>query len=264
MIIGNYKMIKQIGEGGFARTYLAQHVHFKRRPRYACVKQNINLEPADAVLLEQEADLLWDIHHYSLPSLKDYFPLEDGSFVMVMDYIKGKDIFKVVTEDFPKGIPPKHVCWITQRLLNATHYLHTKGVIHGDIKPQNILLEPDYEHNAWLVDYGLASLRPGRLSRSPGCTEAFAAPEQLEGRPPIPETDIYGLGVTMIFALGGNFVGKTYPDHVPKEMQDFFNQMVRHDPLKRPKTAEELIRPWSDIRMKLFGSRTSKEPLKLS
>jgi serine/threonine-protein kinase len=260
MILGNYRILEQIGEGGFARTYKAEHVILKE---LACLKQNINLSTEDAELLLREAKLLWHIHHYSLPTLRDYIKGPDGSFVLVMTYVEGKDLFKVVEKDYPDGMDPEHVCWIAQRLLNALHYLHFHGTIHGDVKPQNILIKPK-EHNAVLVDYGLSTLRPGRKSVPPGCTPAFAAPEQLAGKPPLPETDLYGLGMTMIHALGGNITGKTYPAHVPKELQNFFNQMVLHDPLKRPKSADDLIRPLSDLREKLFGRRTSGRDLKIS
>lgn len=266
MKIGNYKLLKQIGEGGFARTYVAKHIILGE---LACIKQNLELSSEDEELLLKEAKLLWHIHHHSLPTLRDFIKCpDDGSYMMVMTFIKGKDLFKMIEEDYPGGIDPEHVCWMAQRLLNALHYLHFYAIIHGDVKPQNVMLTMDEEgvsdHNAVLVDYGLATLRPGRKSKCPGCTPAFAAPEQVAGKPPLPETDIYGLGVSMIYALGGNFIGKTYPKHVPKELQDFFNQMVRHEPLKRPKTAEELIKPLSDLRLKLFGSRSSGKELKIS
>lgn len=258
--IGNYEVLKQIGDGGFARTYLASHILLGEM---ACLKQNINLSKEDVSLLRDEAKLLWRIHHHSLPTLRDYIELDDGSCVLVMTYIEGKDLFKIIDKDFPDGIDPEHVCWITQRLLNALHYLHFYGIIHGDVKPHNILIVPK-DHNAVLVDYGLSSIKPKSGTKAIGCTEAFAAPEQLAGKPPIPETDIYGLGVSMIYALGGNFKAMTYPSSVPKDLQKYFSQMVVRDPMKRPSTAESLIKPLADIRVKLFGRASSGKELKLS
>ncbi len=260
MIIGNYEVIKQIGEGGFAYTYLAKH---RLLGEMACLKQNINLSPEDTELLLGEAKLLWHIHHYSLPTLRDFIQCDDGSYVLVMTYIEGKELYKIVQEDYPQGIEPEHVCWMTQRMLNALHYLHFHGVIHGDVKPQNVIIKPE-EHNAVLVDYGLATLRPGRKSRTAGYTPAFAAPELILGQPPIPETDLYGLGVTMIYALGGDSYNKAYPSTVPRELQDFFNRLVVYDPLQRPRSAEELIRPLSDLREKIYGRRSSHLTLQIT
>lgn len=257
--IGNYEVIKQIGAGGFAYTYKAKHLLLGE---YACLKQNINLTLDDKELLRNEAKLLWRIHHHSLPTLRDYIECKDGSCVLVMTYIDGKDLFKILKEDYPSGIEPEHICWIAQRLLNALHYLHFYGIIHGDVKPHNILIVAK-DHNAVLVDYGLSTLKPKSDTRTVGCTEAFASPEQLEGKTPIPETDMYGLGVSMIYCLGGNFKTLAYPKNVPEELQKFFNQMIVRDPMKRPSSAESLIKPLSDLRMKLFGRTSSGMELKI-
>jgi serine/threonine-protein kinase len=258
--IGNYEVIKQIGEGGFSRVYLAKH---SLLDEYACIKQNIELSDEDKELLKREAKLLWKIHHHSLPTLRDYFVAPDGSCVMVMTFVKGKDLFAIVEKDYPTGLDPEHVCWITQRLLNALHYLHFHGVIHGDIKPQNILINPE-EHNAILVDYGLSAIKPKSMTKPIGYTAAFSAPEQIAGKPPIPETDIYGLGVSMIYSLGGNFSAMTFPDSVPKPIKEFFSSMVLRDPFKRPNSAESLIKPLSELRTKVFGRSSSGKELKLS
>ena len=258
--VGNYDLIKQIGDGGFAYTYLAKH---KLLGEKACIKQNIELSKEDVDLLRREAKLLWRIHHHSLPTLRDYVELDDGSCCLIMSFVDGKDLFKIIEEDYAHGIHPEHICWMTQRLLNALHYLHFYGIIHGDVKPQNIMIVAE-EHNAILVDYGLSTLRPKSRTKCVGCTEAFAAPEQLEGKPPIPETDIYGLGVSMIYALGGNFRAMTYPKGVPIELQDFFNAMVVHNPLKRPSSADDLVKPLSELRVKLFGRKSSGKVLKIS
>jgi eukaryotic-like serine/threonine-protein kinase len=260
MRLGNYELIKQLGEGGFGRTYKARHLILGE---FACVKQNIEISPEDETLLLREAKLLWNLHHHSLPTTRDFLKLDDGSYVLIMSFISGKDLSLIVAEDYPSGIDPEHVCWITQRLLNALHYLHFNGIIHGDVKPQNIIIKAQ-EHNAILVDFGLSAVKPRKKSCCEGYTEAFAAPEQLEGKPPLPETDLYGLGLTMIFALGGNIKAKTYPSSVPAPLQEFFNQMVLHDVRKRPSSALSLVKPLSDLREKIFGRRSSEKDLTLS
>ncbi len=257
-IIGNYKLVKQIGEGGFARTYLAEHRYLEEP---ACLKQNINMSRADEELLLKEAKVLWKLSFHSLPVLRDVIR-HDDSFVFVMSYIDGKDLFKVVEEDYPKGMPPEHICYIIQRLLNALQYLHYYRIIHGDVKPQNVIFKPK-EHNAVLVDFGLSTILPRRYTSCPGCTPAFAAPEQLEGKPPIPETDIYCLGVTLIHILGGNIAAKTLPDHVPELIRKFIVKMVRHDPLKRPSDVRPLIKEISEIREKVFHRASCPDTLRV-
>ncbi|MCX6707976.1 MAG: serine/threonine-protein kinase, partial [Candidatus Woesearchaeota archaeon] len=186
--LGNYRIIRQIAEGGFGRVYEAEHLILGEK---ACIKQNITISPLDEELLKQEAKLLWKLNHHSLPSMKDFFKANDGSYIMVMNFVEGRNLEQIVRKKGP--IHPEDVCWITQRLLNALHYLHFSGVVHSDVKPQNVIVQPDV-HNAILVDYGLSSLRPNRHTQAKGYTEAFAAPEILIGKPPIPESDLYGAG----------------------------------------------------------------------
>lgn len=253
-ILGNYSVIKQIGEGGFGRTYEARHTFLDEK---ACLKQNINLTKEDEELLRQEAKLLWRIHHHSLPTVRDYFKADDGSCILAMSFIEGKGLEKCVEKH--KAIHPEDISWMTQRLLQALHYLHSFGIIHGDVKPPNIIVQPEV-HNAILVDFGLSTIKPTKKSSATGYTSMFAAPEIIQGKPPIPESDIYGLGLTMIYALGGDPISKSIPDYVPKLLGDFFNSMVRYDPMERPNwKKQDLVARLSDIRLEVFGRRHSTE-----
>jgi serine/threonine protein kinase len=253
--IGNYKVIKQIGEGAFGRTYLAEH---KILGEKACIKQNSNISPTDEKLLIREAKLLWGIHHYSLPTLHDFLKCPDGSYALVMTYVEGPTLEKIVDKSMEKnkkGVDAEDICWITQRLLNGLHYLHFKGVIHGDVKPANIIVQPE-ERNAYLVDYGLSLSCPKSTTAPDGYTPAFAPPEQMIGKPPLPESDLYSLGATMIYALGGNPIAKTYPKDTPEQLKKFFDRLVLHNPAQRPHWENtDLIKELSNIREEVFGRR---------
>jgi serine/threonine protein kinase len=257
MRIGNYDIVKQIGEGGFARTYLAKHALLKTP---ACVKQNLELTKDDEKLLLAEAKLLWNVHHHSLPTLKDYVKCPDGSYAMVMSFIKGMELFKLREKVYPRGLDPEHVCWIMQRVLNALHYLHFFGIIHGDVKPHNIIIQPE-EHNAVLVDYGLSTIKPNRISRCVGYTPVYSAPEQVAGTPPIPETDFYCVGLTAMFILGGDPQAKTMPKSVPKPLRDLVESLCLYSPTKRPKDARQIVSKLSEVRQTVFGRRVSNKTL---
>jgi serine/threonine-protein kinase len=250
-VIGSYEVVRLIAEGGFGRTYEGRHVHNKKLK--ACLKQNINLSDEDAKLLEEEVSLLWDVHHHSLPVMRDFYRLKDGSRVLAMSYIEGKTLDAAVTKR--TAIHPEDVAWMTERSLKVLAYLHGKGIIHCDVKPPNIIVKPQ-EHDIALIDYGLASLRPTRASRAPGYTALFAAPELVNGKPPLPEADLYSLGLTMLYALGGDPAAKTFPEHVPKQLQEFYSDLIRYDPLERPNwEKQDLITRISDIRLAAFGRR---------
>lgn len=253
-VIGDYEIIRMIGEGGFGRTYEGHHVLNKNIK--ACLKQNINISKEDAELLQDEAELLARIHHHSLPAFRNLYKVPDGSIVLAMSFIEGRGLEKIIEKH--KALHPEEVCWIAQRSLNALHYLHNEGVIHGDVKPPNLIVQPK-KHNAILVDYGLASIKPTSTSKATGYTAVFAAPEVVEGKPPIPESDLYSLGLTIIYAWGGDPVAKAHPEYVAEPLQEFVNDLVRYNPLDRTSwEKEDLVKKLSNIREEVFGRRHSK------
>jgi serine/threonine protein kinase len=260
--IGNYQVLEQIGQGAFGITLKAKHTKIGG---LACLKQNIYISSGDIAIITKEAELLWDIHHHSLPTLRDFFQLDDGSCVMAMSYVSGASLDAIVEKRRKEGetLEPEHACWMTQRLLNALNYLHFHGIIHGDVKPNNIIIVPK-EHNAILVDFGLATLRPIKGIKPQGYTEVFAPPEILELKTPLPQSDLFSLGKTMIYALGGNPAYNSYPGSVPKNIQDFFNRLVEKNPLKRPVWKDvDLVTEISKIRMDTFGRKSSNLELKI-
>ncbi len=251
--IGNYHVLRQIGEGGFGRTYEASHI---LRPKIkACLKQNLNITEEDAELLGNEADILATFSHQSLPGFRDFFHLSDGSYVLAMQFIDGKTLEHSVKKH--KAIAPEDVAWVTQRTLQALYCLHSNGVIHGDVKPNNIIVQPE-KHNAYLVDFGLYSLRPKATTKAVGYTEIFAAPEITQGKPPLPQSDLYSLGLTMIYALGGDPITKELPGYVPEPVRNYFLSLAEYDPLQRPSwDKEDLVKKLSDVRLAAFGKRHS-------
>lgn len=260
---GQYRIIKQIAEGGFGKTYLAEHIHLKTP---VCIKHALGVTKTDEWVLLQESRTMWDLRHHGIPAVRDIIRMPDDSLAMVMSYIPGPTLAEVIEFDYPDGIDPEHVAWITERLLNILKYLHLFGVTHGDVKPQNVIVMPE-SHNVVLVDYGLASLYPTAKSEAVGYTPYFSAPEQRDGKPIIPETDLYALGMTMVFALGGDVQFVKVPDTTPKHMCQFIKDLIRRDPLQRPKVWDktDLTEVIKEVRRADFRRTASgMKPLKIS
>ncbi len=252
MRIGNYELVRMIGEGGFGRTYEARHVLLGEK---ACLKQNRDISNEDAELLIREARLMWNLNHHSLPSMRDFFEWSDGSYVLAMQFIEGNELQRTIANH--GALEAEEVCWIYQRLLNALHYLHMSGVIHGDVKPANVIVQPA-SHNAVLVDYGLASMHPRSISKAAGYTALYAAPEIMAGKPSIPESDLYSLALTMLASLGGDPIAMSIPKTVDRRITGFITDFLRFNPLDRPSWDScDLVRKLSDVRCEVFGRRTS-------
>lgn len=249
--LGSYEIVRVIGEGGFGITYEGRHI---LNPRIrACLKQNLEISDENAELLTREAELLERVHHRSLPAFRDLYRLPDQSMVLAMSYIEGKSLDKVIAKH--KALDPEEVGWIAERALDALYYLHRQGIVHGDVKPSNILIQPK-DHNIFLVDYGLSTIKPTSTSKPAGYTKVFSAPEVLQAKPPLPESDIYSLGLTMIYAWGGDPIAQSNPEYVPAAMQEFVKTLTHHNPLERASwEKEDLIKKLSDARYAAFGRR---------
>lgn len=250
--IGNYRIESRLAEGGFARIYVARHVMLDE---LACLKQNIRTTPDDVELLRREAKVMWELYEYhSIPAVRDYIRLDDRNAMIVLSYIEGRTLDEIVKSGRGR-IHPEDASWITERLLGALYYAHSNGVIHSDIKPQNVLVEPK-KRDIKLIDWGLAVLNPTSRSKVVGYTPAYVAPEVLDGKPPIPETDLYGAGLVMLTALGGDVAKKSLPSDVPDELAEFCSSLLRYNPVDRPNwDKDNPLQRLSDIREKVFERR---------
>lgn len=250
--IGNYRILSVIAQGGFGTTYKGEHTILGTP---VCIKHALRISSDDEYILKEEAKSIWDLRHYGIPSIREIFTMPDGSYALVMSYVPGLTLEQVIKKHHK--LDPENVAWISERLLNILKYLHFHGVIHGDVKPQNVIVQED-KHAVVLVDYGLSAIRPKRDSIVKGYTEDFAAPEQLSNKPILPETDFYGLGVTMIYALGGDIRAKSVPSNTPDNLCAFIKSLIRHDVVTRPNwQKEDLIEAFQDIRLKDFGRKAS-------
>ena len=258
--IGPYTVQSVIAEGGFGRTYKAQHSILKE---LVCIKDCSNVSMADTDMLIEEAKVCWDLRHYALPAMRDLIQLDDGRVLLVMSYIPGLTLQQIVEKS--GALDAEHVAWITERVLNALSYIHRHGVVHGDLKPQNIIVQPE-KHMAVLVDFGLSAVKPSHDSEAKGYTPYYAPPEEIAGKPILPESDYYSLGMTMIYALAGTtdmVEQKRVPAAVPDELCAFIKRMIARDVNNRPQyNKEDLTDVIVDLRRKVFGrARSNMKPI---
>ena len=250
--IGNYRVLKLIAEGGFGKTYKGEHTLLKTP---VCLKHGHKISPQYQQILMEEARAIWDLRHYGIPAIRDLFTLDDGSPILVMSYVPGPTLEQIVQK--VRKLDPEDLSWIVERSLNILKYLHYQGVVHGDVKPQNIIVQPD-THHVVLVDYGLSAIRPAHDSESKGYTPYFASPEQEHGKALLPESDFYGLGMTMVYALGGDIARKQVPDTVPDDLCMFIKRLLVKDVLSRPSwDKEDLFETFQKIRTNIFGRHHS-------
>jgi putative cell wall-binding protein len=234
---GSVETIAQGGQGRLLRGVDRQH----DRPVALKVRGVASTEQRNQVLAEARV-LLSLRPHPGLPTVREDF-FEGDSYVLVMDWVDGTSLDQVVAARGAPGMPlPSVLRWATQ-LAAAIDHLHTHRpvIVHGDVKPANAVLTPD--DRVVLVDFGIAT--SGAVIKSG--TIGYAAPEVLEGQPPTPAADIYGLAATLLALLTGRPPGDVRPPW--SGLDPTTVEVIEHglrpglalEPERRPASARELV-----------------------
>ncbi len=226
-----YRVVSLLGEGGMGAVYRAWHIGLEKP---VALKEMVPQPGLDAATLaqfraqfRQEAVVLGKLAHPHLVAVTDYFE-EQGNDYLVMAFVEGESLAtKIVREG---ALPETQVVAWAEQLIDALAYCHGQGVIHRDIKPQNVIITP--EGQAVLVDFGLVKLwdpadpRTKTVMRGAGTPE-YAPPEQwgMPGHHTDPRSDLYSLGATLYHALAGQAPPTAsermaYPGHfkTPREL----------------------------------------------
>jgi serine/threonine-protein kinase len=209
MLQGRYRIASQLGEGGMGSVYSA----WDTRLNIAVALKEMMPQPdLDAETLaqlrqqfRQEAQILARLNHPHLVRVGDFFE-EGGNAYLAMDLVEGVSLSELIAQR--GALDEAQVLVWAEQLLNALAYCHSQGIIHRDIKPQNVIIRQD--GRAVLVDFGLVKLwdpndpRTKTAMRGMGTPE-YAPPEQYEVQAghTDPRSDIYGLGATLYHALAG-------------------------------------------------------------
>jgi serine/threonine protein kinase len=243
-----YRLLRQIGTGGFAAVYKAEDTQLGNRVVAVKEMSARGLTPAETQeateSFHQEALLLARLSHPNLPRIYEQFE-EGGRWYLVMDFIEGQTL-----EDYLKDrggrLPVKEALQLAIQLTNVLGYLHARQppIVFRDLKPGNVMLTPD--GRVYLIDFGIARLfKPGQAKDtiafgSPG----YAAPEQYGKAQTTPRSDVFSLGALLHHMISGTdpsdtpfrFKPLTMPR--PAGLSNLIDRMVDLDVAKRPATME--------------------------
>jgi serine/threonine-protein kinase len=203
-----YKIIKQLGAGGFGETYLAEDLDIPVSPKPVCVVKKLHptmIDPEIIRLFKQEAQILYKLgqNHDQIPKLSGYFQ-EDKDFYLIQEFIDGYDLTQEISPG--KKLSENDVIQLLRDVLEILVYVHENKVIHRDIKPANIMRRKDGK--LVLIDFGVVkqinttiAIKSGSTSRTSGFgTVGYMPIEQAIGKPKL-SSDIYALGMIAIQAL---------------------------------------------------------------
>jgi serine/threonine-protein kinase len=214
LLDGKYQIIDRLGIGGMGEIFKVRHIHLNELRVIKIMRPNVAQDDQGLQRFLQEARTSTMIKHRNLAMLYDFAQLEDGSYYMVWEFIDGTNIQKWIAQNGP--IPPRLTVEIAIQALHGLEHLHSMGLIHRDISPENIMLSQDYQGKLLVkvIDFGIAKqLAEGEGNQ--GLTQTgmflgklkYASPEQAgflkEGERLDPRSDLYSFGIVMYEMLAG-------------------------------------------------------------
>jgi serine/threonine protein kinase len=247
--IGRYRVERLLGEGGFGRVYLAHDDDLQRRVAIKVPHRHRVRQPADVEAYLAEARVLASLEHPHIVPVFDLGRTDDGLCFVVSKFIDGSDLAARIRE----GCPPfAESAVLLTAVAEALHHAHKRGLVHRDVKPPNILLDP--AGTPYLADFGLALKEEdfGKARRLAG-TPAYMSPEQAngEGHRIDGRSDIFSLGVVLYELLTGQ---RPFRDDMP----DLLVQIVTQEPRPPRQIDDRIPKELERVCLKALAKRAAE------
>lgn len=272
-IRGKYRILSKVGQGGMGAVYKALHTKFDQLRALKVMSGDLAADPDFVKRFEREAVLMSRLQHPNVVRVDDIDESEDGRPFIVMEFVEGRSLRQVIQQEGP--LAPLRVCSIAKQAAAGLEAAHLLGMVHRDVKPENIVLVDTTEgERAKVLDFGIAKLKEARLGdglrTATGViigTPQYLSPEQamgkrseeLDGR-----SDLYSLGLVMYQMLTRELpfqadsaagwmlariqepprpIRSARPDlAIPDALANLVMRCLEKDRDLRPATAQDLIR----------------------
>lgn len=276
---GRYEILRFIGGGGMSRVYLAHDIILDREVAIKILNYDFSNEEDLKRRFMREAHSATSLTH---PHIVDIYDVdEDGTLhYLVMEYVEGQTLKEFIVSDGP--LTPERALPIMQQLVSAISNAHYNGIIHRDIKPQNILMDRD--GNVKITDFGIAMALSATMhtrTNSVLGTVHYLSPEQARGGMATKKSDIYSLGIVFYELLTGELpfsgesavsialkhlqedipsVRKLFPS-IPQSVENVIYKSTAKDALTRYNSADEMQ---EDLATILSAERANEKVFTLS
>ena len=271
LLSGRYRVLRQLGRGGFGNTYLVEDIN---RFQELCVLKEFNPQVRDKIaldkahaLFEREASILYQLNHPQIPKFRELLR-EGNKLFLVQDYIEGPSYHELLhrRKQYAGCFSEAEVTQLLTQLLPVLQYLHSIGIVHRDISPDN-LIQRNADGRPVLIDFGgvkqlVVNVRYQLGVPEPYSSESgqvtllgkagYAPEEQTESGQVNPGTDLYALGVTALVLLTGKEPDDLYDSRkdrwvwqdqvqISNPLGNVLNRLVAKGPSQRFQSASQVM-----------------------
>ena len=261
LLNNRYQLLERLGVGGMAEVFRARDVMLDRYVAIKVLRKDYTENQAFQDRFRQEARSAANLSHPNIVTVHD-FGLSEGQLYIVMEHMPGTDLKTIIRKrgrfTVEEAIP------LAVQASAGLGYAHRAGLVHCDVKPQNMLVTPD--RRLKVTDFGiaraLATIQPGERSNVVWGSPQYFSPEQAAGEAPSPASDVYSLGVVLYEMLSGTlpFTANTaeelahlhieadpipireYVPDIPSALEEIVMKVLSKEPSARYRTADQLGR----------------------
>jgi len=222
-----YRLERLLGRGGMASVWLASDRVLERPVAVKVLSDTIASDPEFLARFRREARVAAGLSHPNLIGVYDYAEGAERPY-LVMEYVPGDNLAERMSQNAEIDCER-----LARELLGALDHIHAAGIVHRDIKPQNVLIAPD--GSAKLIDFGIALPKDATSLTHTGLllgTARYLAPEVMNGKPATERSDLYSCGVVLRDCIG---------DDPPGHLRALMERLSTADPRGRPASAEEAV-----------------------
>ena len=215
-VVGNYRIVEPLGEGGMGTVYRVDHVALGRAYALKVLRSRVfEKDPTAGQRFLREARAAARVRHPNIGDVFDFGHLTDGRPYFVMELLEGESLGDRVARG---ALEPADVVTIARQMASALATVHDHGVVHADITPSNALIISTEPLHVKLIDFGLAAIAGEGIPEQEGDfvlgTPSYISPEQLRGLPATDRSDQYGLGAVLFELVAG------HPPYIHEELRE--------------------------------------------